>query len=200
MASVETYSIVADTLNGLVGSDRLIDEIEADAGITTALDPRRVETAADVLDVVFVSAIDGDEKTALDAVVAAHDGTPADVVGNYDEMGLKTATFGIAPIQNSAPGATPEIDWRLGQKCEMTLDATVTAITFVVPPGIGHFTLVVKQPAGANHPINAGAWPEAAKWPGDTAPVITAANGAVDKLEFYYDGTDYIGSFTQDHK
>lgn len=196
--ATETYSVANDTLNGIVTESRLAIEIDDDPGILVALN--HIERRGDVLDLIFALELPAPEKTALDAVVAAHDGSTADVVANYDLMATKTATFGDAPVQNMAPGATPEIDWRLGQKCEMTLDATVTAITFIAPPGIGNFMLVVKQPAGANHPIQAGAWPASVKWVSGVKPVITAANGAVDALAFYYDGTDYQGTFSQDHK
>lgn len=196
--ATETYSVAGDTLNGIVSESRLAIEIDDDPGILVALD--LIERRGDVLDLIFASALPAPEKTALDAVVAAHDGAAPDVVADHDIKGAKTATFGDAPIQNMVPGSTPTVDWRLGQKCEMTLSTTVTSITFIDPPGIGNFMLTVKQPAGANHPINAGAWAANVKTPGGAAPVITPVNGAVDELAFYFDGTDYYLTFSQDHK
>ena len=67
-----TYAISTETANGAVNGTALKDEIEADAGITTALD--YINTAGDVLDIYFVAALGAGEITALDAVVAAHQG------------------------------------------------------------------------------------------------------------------------------
>lgn len=68
-----TYSIATETANGVVNGTLLKDEIEADAGITTALS--HINTAGDVLDIYFTAALGAPEITALDAVVLAHQGT-----------------------------------------------------------------------------------------------------------------------------
>ena len=73
-----TYSIAADTAAAAFDSDKLIIEIEADAGITTALrtpaNEGAVASVGDVLDVYFVADLSGAEITAMDAVLSAHDG------------------------------------------------------------------------------------------------------------------------------
>ncbi len=73
-----TYSVASDTASAAFDSDKLILEIEADAGVTTALrtpaNGGAVASVADVLEAHFVGVLSGAELTALDAVVAAHDG------------------------------------------------------------------------------------------------------------------------------
>ena len=59
----------------------LTDEIEADGGITTALD--HLDAVDDALDIWFDSAISGAEETALDAVVSAHT-NPATIDASYE--------------------------------------------------------------------------------------------------------------------
>ena len=72
-ATKYTYSISGDTLNGIVDSSRLTQDIQS-AAITIALD--RIDTSGDVLDIWFKTAITEGEETVLDAVVAAHTGEP----------------------------------------------------------------------------------------------------------------------------
>jgi hypothetical protein len=37
-------------------------------------------------------------------------------------------------------------------------------------------------------------------WPSGTAPTITTGDGSIDLLNFYYDGTNFYGSFAQDYQ
>ena len=72
MSEVYTYSIVDDFPNHKVALDALHDTIEASEDITTAL--VCLDTAGDACNIVFSAALASGEKTALDALVAAHDG------------------------------------------------------------------------------------------------------------------------------
>ena len=38
-------------------------------------------------------------------------------------------------------------------------------------------------------------WPAAVKWPGGTAITVSATNNNVDLVTFFYDGTNYFGSY-----
>lgn len=38
-------------------------------------------------------------------------------------------------------------------------------------------------------------WPAAVKWPQAQKPILSTVNGAVDKVLFYYDGTNYYGDW-----
>jgi hypothetical protein len=70
-----TYSISQDTATGAVNPGILKSDIEADAGITTALRTGAnggwKTTNGDVMDLYFASALSAGEITALDAVVAS---------------------------------------------------------------------------------------------------------------------------------
>jgi hypothetical protein len=73
------YSKASDTATGAVNYAMLLDEIEADAGITTALRSGAnggwVGADGDELRIYFVAALGAPEITALDALVLAHAGT-----------------------------------------------------------------------------------------------------------------------------
>jgi len=73
-ATKYTFSISADFPNQKVDSDSLTSEVNADGGITTALDC--INTSGDDCDIWFVDALAAPEVTALNAVVAAHQGDP----------------------------------------------------------------------------------------------------------------------------
>jgi hypothetical protein len=69
-ATKYTYSISADTANGILGSG-LQDEIHASA-IVVALD--RVESSGDVLDIWMKGSLSAGDETILNGVVGAHAG------------------------------------------------------------------------------------------------------------------------------
>ena len=69
-----TYSVQDDFPNNAVSNDRLTSEIMAAAAITVALN--RIETYLDACDIYFKAELSGGMETALDAIVAAHSGTP----------------------------------------------------------------------------------------------------------------------------
>jgi len=77
-ATKYTYSISGDFPNQKVNTTSLTIEIN-ESSIITALD--HINTSGDVCDVWFVDALSGAEETELDAVVAAHQGTPPHVIG-----------------------------------------------------------------------------------------------------------------------
>lgn len=85
--SSEIYSVSADTANGLVHQPLLISEI-INSSISTTL--FGINVLGDVLTIVFISSISGPEKTTLDAVIAAHLGSPIDC--SIEEV-LKTNTI-----------------------------------------------------------------------------------------------------------
>ena len=82
MAAVKySYSISHDIVAGAVDSTRLTDEIGA-SSISTAL--QHIDTAGDVLDLWFVDALSGGDKSTLDGdttdpcggIIGAHSGVP----------------------------------------------------------------------------------------------------------------------------
>jgi len=117
MSTKYTYSIASDTANGVVNSSVLINEIDADPGITTELDGYRVDTSNDVLDIYFVTALSGSEVTALNAVVLAHQGVATSPVWQKWEDGGSQGTTSenwTTAMQRTAmavSGGTYRISW-----------------------------------------------------------------------------------------
>lgn len=68
-----TYSIASDTSNALLNSEILISSVEAST-ITKTL--TTINSSGDSFTIVFDESLTAEEQTTLNALVAAHDGTP----------------------------------------------------------------------------------------------------------------------------
>jgi hypothetical protein len=80
-------------------------------------------------------------------------------------------------------------DGNSGAAHKSTLTGNVT-YTFTAPAATGaRLQLRIIQGAGP-YTIT---WPASVKWPSATAPTISTANGAIDIISFFYDGTNYYG-------
>lgn len=89
-------------------------------------------------------------------------------------------------------GAAKTINWANGSAQKVTLTDNVT-FTFTNGVAGGAYLLKILTGAGsftASIP---------AKWSGAAAPTITATAARVDIVNFYYDGTDFFGSFSQNY-
>lgn len=100
--STESYSIITDfLLTSEVDPFQLKTEIEADSGITTSI--TRIDVNGDIVDIIFVSAISGGEKTNLDTLIANYlniippvfDTTQAFIQNNISENKLFSGTASL---------------------------------------------------------------------------------------------------------
>lgn len=134
-----TYSIVLDTANGVVNPRLLRNEIDNDAGITTA---RRnganggwKTTFGDILEIYFVAALSAGEITALDALMGAHLGTVTSQTFQFWESNPTQSTLSEAWQNAMSRTASPVASgiYRLTWYFELrvvpvtTLDSAVVA-------------------------------------------------------------------------
>lgn len=115
-------------------------------------------------------------------------------MGDNDISNVLTVTF-QDEHDNGNSGAADTINWNNGQKQLSTLTDNVT-FTFTDPAGPCNLVFHLIQDAGGT---NTATWPASVKWPGGTAPVISAGALAEDIVTFYFDGTDYFGGFLQNY-
>jgi len=80
------YSIANDTLNGVVSTSRLSQEIKSD--VLVIIGEHHIEKFGDVLTIWMNNTLPAGEETALDALVVAHTGEPLEDI-------LPTATVNI---------------------------------------------------------------------------------------------------------
>lgn len=95
-------------------------------------------------------------------------------------------------------GATVAIDASLGNSFTLTLTATGHAMGAPSNLAAGAtFIFKVKQAGAGGYTLT---WNSAFKWPGGTAPVMTATANAMDVISGTTDGTSIYCSFIQDVK
>lgn len=103
----------------------------------------------------------------------------------------KTVIYFDAETANTiGDGATGVIDWTVNQKQKVTITGTSITCNFTNPPGPCNLMLKVIQGDGSDV---IGTWDSDIKWPSNTPPTLSTANGAIDIISFYFDGTNYFG-------
>lgn len=83
---------------------------------------------------------------------------------------------------------TVTLDWNNSNSQYIVLANGEQTFTFANPGTGGVYILVLKQPAGGA--AGTVVWPATVAWTAATAPTLTATNGKVDVIQFYYDGTN----------
>jgi hypothetical protein len=102
---------------------------------------------------------------------------------------------GVAEFDNGNSGTTKTIDWANGVTQKVTLTGNCT---FTLNNPLSSFTYVFKVIQDAVGSRTA-TWPANVKWPAGVAPVITATALRYDLITLYYDGTNYLGAYTQNY-
>lgn len=87
------------------------------------------------------------------------------------------------------------VDWNNGFAQKVTLSANGT-ITLLNPSVAVGYVLRVVQSGAAGFTIT---WPANVKWPNNVTPVMSTTPGNSDFFAFYYNGTNYLGSATNNY-
>jgi hypothetical protein len=109
-----------------------------------------------------------------------------------EDINLTNAVLNASPVvevDNGDSGASDTITWASGNNQKSTLTANCT-YTFTAPSKLANITLKLIQGGIGSFTAT---WPGSVMWQGGTAPTLTAAPGAIDIINFYYDGTNYFG-------
>lgn len=91
-------------------------------------------------------------------------------------------------------GTSDTIDWANGSAHKSTLTGNVT-YTFSNPVTGGAYLLKVLTGAGSFTVT----WPGTVIWSGGAAPTVTTTAARADLFNFYWDGTSYYGSYSQNY-
>ena len=95
--------------------------------------------------------------------------------------------------------STVTLDLANGTVQSLTL-VSATALTITLPTASTpsqSFILMIRQPASGTATTATFAASPPVKWPGGTAPTITATLGRMDIITFVSDGTNWYASFVQ---
>ena len=189
---VQGSGVIIDDGDSVTGIDDLVAVgLFATSAITTPLiqnqiGPISVKAIGDIT-------LDAFQNGANHEVVVENTGA-ADVVAGLSVEG--TARF-ASEVANATPGATPTIDWQIGNKQTLPLDATITSLTFTDPAGPASLILRIVQDS-TPRTIAGGDW-ATILWPGSTEPTLSTGSGAIDIIALYYAGGGvYYGVASQD--
>ena len=101
-------------------------------------------------------------------------------------------------VANGTVGSTKTLDLTNGTVHTATLTAsTACAITMPAATAGKSFILILTQAATNMTTCSFGVSGPAVKWPGGTAPTITATASAVDIISFVANGTSWFGTYAQ---
>lgn len=92
-------------------------------------------------------------------------------------------------------GTTQTVDWNNGSSHAIDLDSASGNVTLTLsnPLAGARYKIKVVQGATARNLV----WPASVKWAGGVAPIISITDNAIDLVELYYDGSNYLGTYLQ---
>lgn len=110
------------------------------------------------------------------------------------------AGFGdLNPSTLTPVGTTQTVNWGNGnfQRLDLSSAAGVVTLTLSSPStGPSRYTMFIYQGAIPRELV----WPSSVKWPQGQAPILSTTNGAIDKVELLWDGTNYFGDWNNDYQ
>jgi hypothetical protein len=94
-------------------------------------------------------------------------------------------------------GTTQTVDFNEGNSQTIDLGSATGNVTLTLsnPQAGASYVLIFIQGATARNIV----WPANVKWPNAGAPTISTGNDDIDVISLFYDGTNFYGSFNQDH-
>ena len=136
---------------------------------------------------------DGDGTCSWQAVAGGglsnivEDTTPE--LGGELDCGAHSIGFTAQAVTGTG-ATTKDIDWKLGNVCNFTTGGGATdVVTFTAPSNPCNLTLRVLTQFGTGI-----SFPASVKWPGGTGPTFNGSDN-VDLIQFYFDGTNYYGTY-----
>ena len=194
-----TYSISIGQNSGsdsnpeviLTGSDSTTDAIVLTGGTdisVTRVDDNNLTIASTATD-TSIYAADGSLTGARTVTMDGNNLTFASTGGLFTiQKNLKVEGQSYGDI-TSVSNAT--VDWDNGNIQSITLPSGASTYTPSNPQAGATYILKIIQPSAGDGTIT---WGSSVKWPGATAPTLTASNAAVDVVTLIYDGTNYLAT------
>ena len=130
--------------------------------------------------------------TLKSSTIETSDGTISAGLNITNATGLQFTKAGYFPVTSLTSGATVAWDAGSNQSATLTLAHNVTISNATNHAAGGVYLLRIVQGAAAK----TVSWGSGYKWPGGSAPSMTATANKVDVFTFVSDGTDMYGSFS----
>ena len=101
------------------------------------------------------------------------------------------------PVTYIPAGTTQTINWQLGNLQILDLGSTTGNVTLTYSNPVAGATYYLKVIQGAT--TRTLVYPATVKWNGATALIPTTTNDAIDLITMFYDGTNYLSSYTTNY-
>jgi hypothetical protein len=109
----------------------------------------------------------------------------------FDDMQITGHVYFDGEVDNGNSGASKTIDWTAGNNQKITTTGDCT-LTFTPPTGLCHLTLTIIHEASATPYTYT--YPATVKWADGSKFVTANTTGAVDIVNFYWNGTSYYSA------
>ena len=138
----------------------------------------------------------GEAKTDLGFMTDLVDDTTPQLGGPLDANANEINNLVIVDF-DSEPTTDSEtnVDWTDGQNQKVTLTASRVLAFGTAPDGPCHVQLKVTQGGSGSYTIT---WPASVKWSLGITPTLSTGVGEIDIFTFWYDGTNYFGTYGLD--
>lgn len=127
--------------------------------------------------------------------LAAGQGIAIDSTTNTDQITIKS-TGPNYTVQTLTDGSTITWDVSQGVNSVVTLAGTGRTLSITNPTAGHYYTIRIIQDGAGSKTITT--WPTNTKWPGGIGPTLTTTASRYDIVTFYYDGTNYYGTYQLD--
>jgi len=109
-------------------------------------------------------------------------------LGGEMDAGAHSIGFTQQTYVGGASDGEVTIDWRLGNKAELTFDGQNETLVFTAPTNPCNLLLALIQDGVGSRTIT---WPATVRWPSSTAAILTTAAAGDDLVALYWNGTYY---------
>lgn len=187
-------------LAAIAGLTSAADAVPYFTGSGTASTLTCTSAARSVLDdttvAAMVNTLGGATSTGTGGLVridgATHTGAFA-ITGPTGSLSITGEVKVTLPATVTTAGTTATINWVNGPAQIFDAQGSSGNVTFTFSNPTAGMSYVLQLVQGST--ARTYTWPSTVRWPGGTAITVSATNNNVDLVTFFYDGTNYFGSY-----
>lgn len=138
------------------------------------------------------------DETGTGAAVFSAAPSLTGAVGVSGTLGVTGQTYVAVPATITTTGTSFDVDWNDGNGQAFDAQGSTGNLTVTFSNPIAGASYVLKLIQGSTARMYT--WPGTVKWPSGAAPTVTTTDDGIDVVTCFYDGTNYLCSFTLDYQ